>query len=327
MKRTCTVPPRAFACLAFFAFTAAVQAAPLTLANASFEAPVTPDATGRFAFGESRDFGPNGADNVVEPGDENNLTGWTTVTTENGGPNGSEIAVGFINITPAQGAQVLSLQSGASTRQFTDVAWSSLNAGDVITLTVAIGDRSTGSTWADQSFFALIDDDTSGPMADGTLLGSTVTHSGELATPFSDGTGIDSGAMQDRSFSYTVLAGDLARPGNVGVLLAAFGTVTVTNTDGGLTPNSVNQAFFDNVRIDLESSAGANLKIVSVAFDGTNFTIHFTGEPDTTYDIASDPDLSSGFATIETTATTGASGNGSKTFPVGANRFFRVQTQ
>ncbi|MGB6223353.1 MAG: hypothetical protein WBG04_20155, partial [Haloferula sp.] len=76
-----------------------------------------------------------------------------------------------------------------------------------------------------------------------------------------------------------------------------------------------------------EVLGGGNLMINSVAFDGTNFTINFTGEPNTTYDIASDPDLSSGFSTIETTATTDGMGNGAITFPVVVNRFFRVQTQ
>lgn len=239
-----------------FATAVATPGGTGALVNGSFETPDNPDATGRFSFGESRDFGPNGADTAVEGGDENNLTAWTTVTTENGGVNGAEIAVGFINITPAQGGQVLSLQSGASTRQMTDVAWSNLSAGDVITLTVAVGDRSTGSTWADQSFFALIDGDTTGPLANGTLLGSAVAHSGELATPFSGGAGIDSGTMQDRSISHTVLAADLARPGKVGVLLAAYGTVT--DSSGGLTPNNVNQAFFDNVRLTVPTTAAGD---------------------------------------------------------------------
>jgi hypothetical protein len=237
-------PLTILAASAFAAVTA--QGALISLTNSSFETPVNTDATGRFAFGESRDFGPNLADNTVETGDENRITGWTTVTVENSVAAGAQIAVGFINIAPAAGTQVISLMAGASTLQFTSLTWSDLAVGDELTMTVAIGDRSTGSVWADQSFFALIDGSTTGTLAAGTLLSSTVANSGELATPFTGGLGIDGGTMQDRSFTYTVQAADLLKIGNVGVLLAGFGT---TATGNGLT-SVTNQAFFDNVRLD-----------------------------------------------------------------------------
>jgi hypothetical protein len=220
-----------------------------TIINFSFEANVNPDVTdpaGQFAFGESRDFGANGAVDTLQTGDENNITGWTTVTTENTNIDGAELAVGFVNITPAEGNQVLSLQSGASTRQFTSLTWSSLSAGDQITMIVAVGDRNSNPpVWADESFFALIDGSTTGTLAAGTLLGSTVANSGLLVTPFTGGLGINGGTMQDRSFTYTVLASDLSRSGNVGVLLAAYGSTDGTNGLGA----SANQAFFDNVRL------------------------------------------------------------------------------
>jgi hypothetical protein len=78
-------------------------------------------------------------------------------------------------------------------------------------------------------------------------LSSTVANSGELATPFAGGTGINSGTMQDRNVTYTVLASDLLRTGNVGVLLAGFGLDG--SAANGLASSS-NQAFFDNVRLD-----------------------------------------------------------------------------
>ncbi len=227
------------------------HADPITLTNPGFETPVNADplSTGRFSFGESRDFGPNGATDAVEAGDENHIIGWTTVTTENGAINGAELSVGFANITPAAGAQVISLMSGASTRQFTNLTWSSLNIGDTITLTVAIGDRTSAGVpnWADQSFFGIIDSTVGSSIA--SLRSTTVANSGELATPFTSG-GINGGTMQDRSFTYTVVAGDSSRPGYVGVLLAAYGTVLTSGDQTGLTPNNNTQAFFDNVRLN-----------------------------------------------------------------------------
>lgn len=231
---------------AFAVPIASLHAVTVTITNPSFETPDNPDSLGGFAAGESRDFGPNGATNTVEAGDEDRITGWTTVTVENVTAAGAQIAVGFRDITPSAGGQVFSLMSGASTRQFTSLAWLGLAAGDQLTMTVAVGDRMAGSTWADQSFFGLIDGSTSGTLALGTLLSSTVANSGELATPFTGGLGVDGGTMQDRSFTYTVQAADLLRSGNVGVLLAGFGT---TGTGNGLNAGA-NQAFFDNVRLD-----------------------------------------------------------------------------
>ena len=250
MKKS--TPFHAIAALA--GLTASLNA--VTILNFSFESDVNPDLgnppgtpAGRFSFGESRDFGTNGANNTVQPGDEN-LTSWAAVTTENVPANsGQQISVGYANIIPADGAQVLALISGASISQFTSVAWSSLTAGDTITMTVAVGDRTNTPVpvWADESFFAIIDTATTGTLASGDLLASTIANSGALATPFTSG-GIDGGTMQDRSFSYTVLAGDLSRSGNVGVLLAALGQYNSTLNGLG---SSGNQAFFDNVRLDI----------------------------------------------------------------------------
>lgn len=235
-----TTHPRTLTLLAVLALVAgSSDAAPLVLSNFSFESNVNTDPTfaGRFSLGEAEDFGGS-------------LAGWTTVTTENvPSGNGKEVSVGFIDIAPANGAQVLALMAGASIKQSASLPWSNLSAGDAISVTVAVGDRSnTGApVWADQSFFAVIDGATSGTLAAGTLLSSTVANSGELVTPFAGGGGINSGSMQDRSFSYTVLASDLSRTGNVGVLLAAFGVDG--STANGLSSSS-NQAFFDNVRLN-----------------------------------------------------------------------------
>ncbi len=236
-----TSHPRAFTLFAALALVAGTsEAAPIAIPNSSFESDVNTDTTfaGRFSFGEAEDFGGS-------------LTNWTTVTTENTpAANGKEVSVGFIDIAPANGAQVVALMAGASIRQFVPLPWANLSAGDTISITVAVGDRSNAGSpvWADQSFFAVIDGATSGTLAAGTLLSSTVANSGELATPFAGlPDGINGGTMQDRSFNYTVLAGDLSRPGNVGVLLAALG---VAGSDANGLGSSSNQAFFDNVRLD-----------------------------------------------------------------------------
>jgi hypothetical protein len=208
----------------------------VSITNPSFEANVNPDAAGRFSFGEEQDF--------PAPG----ITGWTARTSQNTiVADGAERAVGFINITPANGTQVMVLYSGASAIQSTNLAWSSLAIGDVLTMTVAMGDRNnTGApVWADKSFFGIVDSTVGTNIA--TLLGTTIANSGELATPFTGGLGIKGGTMQDRSFTYTVVAGDLARSGNVGLLLAAYGG---SGTNNGIN-SSGNQAFFDNVRLDL----------------------------------------------------------------------------
>ena len=215
------------------------DATPIALSNFSFESDVNTDLTGRFSFGEMQDFGGS-------------LTAWTAATTENSAaPDGSEASVGFLAITPADGDQVLALMAGGSIKQFTPLPWAGVSAGDILTLTVAVGDRSNVGVpnWADQSFFAIIDADTSGPLASGNLLSSTVANSGELATPFEGGVGINSGTMEDRTFSYTVLESDLTRTGNVGVLLAAFGLDGSAANGLG---SSANQAFFDNIRVDWE---------------------------------------------------------------------------
>jgi hypothetical protein len=155
-------------------------------------------------------------------------------------------------------------------------------------VTVALGDRTATTTWADESFFALIDGDTSGLLADGSLLSSTVAHSGALATPFAGGSGIDGGTMQDRSFTYTVQAGDLARAGNVGVLLAAIGTAS--GTGNGLNSN-VNQAFFDNVRLDYVSAAQPPRITAFTAIGGGVWELTLVGNANTDYEFRSSTTL------------------------------------
>ncbi len=198
------------------------------VANFSFETPVNPDATGGFGNGEAADFG----------GTPTSITSWNIITTDSsaftGVNNFKEVAVGFKDLMPAVGAQALSLMAGASVAQTTSLPWSSLSAGDVLTLTVAVGNRQPPATtvWPDQSFFGLTDG-----LATGRATGNTVANSGLIAVP---PTGAASGTMGDLFFNYTVLASDLTRAGKVGVLLVS--------SDAG-NNLATHQAFFDNIRI------------------------------------------------------------------------------
>jgi hypothetical protein len=230
----------------------------LNLVNPSFETERNYDqSAGGFARGESRDFGPNGETETFETGDQNRITGWTTLTTENITTAGAQLAVGFRQLVPAHPApgsnpvpQALSVMAGASTAQISALSWSSLSVGDVITLTVATGDRADATIkWADQSFIGITDGLPAGTIAAGTLLANTVANSGEIAVP---PTGIDAGTMDDIQVQHVVTSDDLLRTGKVGVVLAAFGTTF--GSGNGLTADgsnfaNYNQAFYDNVRL------------------------------------------------------------------------------
>lgn len=75
--------------------------------------------------------------------------------------------MGSRNITPAHGngsappaslGPLKSTAGGGALYQLTPLAWSSLNVGDVLTLTVAAGKRNNPAlTWSDQAFFGLTD--------------------------------------------------------------------------------------------------------------------------------------------------------------------------
>lgn len=201
-----------------------LNASSITINNFSFETPV--NTNGGFGAGEAADFG----------GTTTSITGWTIITTDNSAfiqvNNFKEVAVGNKDITPANGSQVLSLMGGASIAQTTGLAWSSLTVGDQLTLTVALGNRDSNATtvWTEDSFFGITDG-----LAAGRSTGDTVANSGTF-------TRSNDGIMTDEEFTYTVVLADLSRSGNVGVLLVS---------DGGGNDAGTEQAFFDNVRLDL----------------------------------------------------------------------------
>ena len=137
----------------FFAALALVAASPLAavpvlLNNAGFQADSNSSPSGLVASGDQESV----------PGV---LSGWSIIATDNTSTDNTEVAVGWANLTPPEGTQALSLMAGAAIAQQTSLPWSSLSPGDVLTLTVAAGDRNTSSTatprWADNSFFGLSD--------------------------------------------------------------------------------------------------------------------------------------------------------------------------
>jgi len=221
--------------------------ASVAIANHSFENPDNP--VEGFASGDLESLG------VPVP------AGWTVIATDNNAAsNNQEVAVGSKDINPADGTQVLSLMSGAAITQVTSVPWSSLNVGDTLTLTVAVGDRSnTGSEgqpfFTDESYFGLSDGAAgrSGPPNDGAggpldpnWITNIAARTPTIAIPPN---GYKNPNMGDVILAHTVTPGDVARSGNVGVFIASIGKRDASGL--GLSQN-YNQGFFDNVRLDLD---------------------------------------------------------------------------
>lgn len=215
-------------------FSAVSNAAPIAIDNFSFEADENTDSGGGFAAGDSGDFGGE-------------LTAWIKTS---GGD--SLVAVGCRDIPAGelhpnppvggQESQALSLRDESSVLNTTSTAWSSLSAGDRLTLTIALGMRAdnAGLDWNENTFFGLTDADADYSTVE---LGDTIANSSIIANnpATGDQTG-GSGAFTDVSFSYTVQASDLTRNGNIGILIYAQGT--------GGSSSARNQSFFDNVRLD-----------------------------------------------------------------------------
>jgi hypothetical protein len=221
--------------------------------NPSFEANRSTSVTGAFGQGDLQDLG------LTSP------TGWSVVATDNtaASNNGQEIAFGWLNLTPAEPGfgppqpQALSLMAGAAIGQVTDLSWSSLMVGDVLTLSIAAGDRDVNSPdgtprWADEAFFGLSEGlatragSTPGDSASGWI--SNMVARLTVATPPD---GYKSGFMSDVVLTHVVTAADVARSGNVGVFIASVGDRD--GTGNGVTSTG-RQSFWDHVRLDLATS-------------------------------------------------------------------------
>jgi hypothetical protein len=222
------------------------SAVPVVIGNPSFESDVNSSATGAFGSGNQAAI-------------SSILTDWAIIATDNTSDNNQEVAVGWANLTPAEGTQALSLMAGAAVSQQTATPWSSLSVGDTLTLTIAAGDRSTGATatprWADESFFGLsagLAGKTGTPGATGWIT-NVVARSPAVTTPPG---GYKAGTMGNLTLAYTVTASDLARSGNVGVFIASLGSRNDA-TNGAAA--GANQSFWDHVRLDLATTPGPTI--------------------------------------------------------------------
>ncbi|MCH7226230.1 hypothetical protein [Haloferula sp. A504] len=205
--------------------------------NPSFEMDRNPDPGGDFRKGDRGDLGGQ-------------LTGWIA---QSGKPTQVHVGWGGLDESelhpypPAKGrnSQTLSLMSGASVLNVTGTPWSSLEVGDKLTLTIALGLREL--RWNDQTFFGLTDGDFS-PRGVPTME-DTVANSGRIAVNPATGDLSGNGSFRDVSFVHTVREADLQRPGKIGILLVGLGS----SRDG-----EKQHGFFDNVRLHREASPGAS---------------------------------------------------------------------
>lgn len=218
--------------------TAAVAATGnILIDNPSFEANENTDVDGKFGAGERQDFGGQ-------------LTAWIS---QSGAA--SSVAVGWVGFaTPSplhpspqvgsQESQALALTTVASVLNTTTTPWSSLKAGDTLSLTISLGMRvaSSNLNWNESTFFGLTD---GGANLSTIELADTVASSGVIANNPATGTQFGDGTFTDVSFNYVVQASDLTRPGYIGILIFSSGS--------GGSSASFNQAFFDNVRLNRET--------------------------------------------------------------------------
>lgn len=232
-----------------------LAAAPVMIENPGFQEDVNLNASGLFGSGDPESL----------PGV---LSGWNIIATDNNAADNTEVAVGWANLTPAEGTQALSLMAGAAIAQQTTLPWSSLSAGDTLTLTVAAGDRNTSSAgnprWADNSFFGLSDglatrvgSPPATPANSGTSpspwIGEQVVWK-HVATPPG---GYKSGTMGDVTLTYTVTAADVQRSGNIGVFIASLGN---RDTSDRGTSSAGAQSFWDRVRLELVTAPGPTIQ-------------------------------------------------------------------
>jgi hypothetical protein len=208
--------------------------------NPSFELDRNTDPDGHMDKADRSEFGGE-------------LTGWKATRGAE-----SHVHIGWRDIDPASlhpyppragwKSQALSLISGASIHTLTGTSWSSLKAGDKLTLTLSLGMRSglPALDWNDHTFFALTDETTDLATTDPV---GTVAHSGIIANNPATGTQTGDGTFMDVSFSHTIQPADTTRPGRIGILVHSAGTSSRAR--------EYNQAFFDHVRLHLTQTPDA----------------------------------------------------------------------
>lgn len=238
------------ASLFFSLFAAApwLAAESVILTNPDFESDISPNPS-LFTYGELRDF-PSGMP-----------SGWTVVATDSTAVvSGAQLAVGKQNLVPADGNQALMMMAGAVVSQVTGLSWSDLGEGDLLTLTIAAGDRSGVSTatprWADDSFIGFSDGLAVKADAPGTSgwLANVVSQRSAVSVPPN---GFKSGTMGDVIHTYRVGADDHLRQGGVGIFIASLGNRDDSTTG---TASGGNQSFWDRVRLSATQAPGATIR-------------------------------------------------------------------
>jgi len=259
MKKPSAIRLGALVLAAAWLAAATLEAAEVVIGNIGFEADVNASSSGLFGSG----------DQAAIP---TVLSGWTIIATDNASADNKEVAVGWSDIVPTEGTQVVSLMAGAAVGQVSAIPWSSLAQGDVLTLTVAAGDRNVNAPsgnprWADNSFFGLSDGLATrlGPPP-ATPSNSTSTPSPWIGkqvawkyVPVPPG-GHKSGTMGNVTLVHTVRDADVQRSGNVGVFIASLGHRD--NTGNGTSAAGA-QSFWDHVRLELEASPGPTIQTFS----------------------------------------------------------------
>lgn len=223
--------------LALMCFVSATHGDPVTVGNFSFETPLSADAEGRFS-------------------QLTNIDVWE-------GESGGRWGFGFKDITPEDGAQVMSLSRDAGIFQSLNgltvdgvskslVPLSNLQSGDQITLTIAVALRDAANIeWADSSYFALYDSSTFDLL---DPINTALATTGFLAAPTARN------IWEDEVLNYAVTGSE---SGELGIYIHGNHTGAITSSSG----EAGHQAFFDNVRLDVPGGA---IVLVPGDVDGDN---------------------------------------------------------
>lgn len=201
---------------------------PITVTNYSFEDDIPAGGSHGFNDGARKNFYTSLDETDPQ---YKNLTAWIA---QSGGD--WKVSVGANNLSVPDGDRVLLLQDVSSVLNTTETSWNSLNVGDTLTLTVALGIRNiTQSVWNDETFFGFTDAEFD--KSDGVTLEDTVANTGYIDTNPASSKGV----FEDVTLSLAVSADDVSRSGNIGILLYS--------ADSGNGGQHANQALFDNVRL------------------------------------------------------------------------------
>ena len=196
------------------AATTAASAVPIVVTNFSFESP---------------DVADGGASQITPPGFVNTRAANGVFVLDGSDPSFAGTTGANDLPAPADGEQYISMVAGRNIATF-DPLVVALQEGDVITATVAIGDRLNTVNFSNAGLFFGV-----GPDRDAAVNGTT-TSNVSFTTLAGAGVAPANGGFVDLTISYTATAADVGDP----IYLNLF----AGTTGGG------NQTAFDNVRVD-----------------------------------------------------------------------------